>query len=78
MAAKSGAKCLVFETRAETEEERFERLVRWVAGLQRHTAVFATNDFVASDVVSAARAVHLSIPHDLTVLGVDDAVAFSQ
>ncbi len=78
MAAKAGAKCLVFETRAETEGERFERLVRWVAGLPRHTAVFATNDFVASDVVSAARAVHLSIPHDLTVLGVDNNVAICE
>ena len=78
LAAKTGAKCLVFETRAETEEERFERLVRWVAGLPRHTAVFATNDFVARDVVSAARAVHISIPHDLKVLGVDNNVAICE
>ena len=72
LAAKTGAKCLVFETRAETEEERFERLVRWVAGLPLHTAIFATNDFVARDVTTAARAARLSIPHDLTVLGVDN------
>ena len=78
MAAKSGAKCLVFETRVETEKERFERLARWVAGLPRHTAVFATNDFVARDVLCAARAVHLSIPHDLTVLGVDNNVAICE
>jgi len=72
LAEKTGATCFVFETRAETEEERFGRLVRWVAGLPRRTAVFATNDFVARDVVSAARVVHLAIPHDLTVLGVDN------
>ena len=78
MAAKAGAKCLVFETRVETEKERFERLARWVAGLPRHTAVFATNDFVARDVLCAARAVHLSIPHDLTVLGVDNNVAICE
>ena len=78
MAAKAGAKCLVFETRVETEKERFERLARWVAGLPRHTAVFATNDFVARDVLCAARAVHISIPHDLTVLGVDNNVAICE
>jgi LacI family transcriptional regulator len=75
LAEKAGAKCFVFETRPETEERRIERLMQWVAALPRHTAVFATNDFVAFDVVSAARAVHLSIPHDLTVLGVDNNAA---
>lgn len=78
LAAKAGAKCLVFETRPETEEKRIERLRQWVSQLPRHTAVFATNDFVASDVVSAARAVHLSIPHDLTVLGVDNNLAICE
>ena len=78
MAARAGVKCLVFETRPETEERRIERLVQWVAGLPRHTAVFATNDFVAFDVISAARAVHLAIPHDLTVLGVDNNVAICE
>ena len=72
IASKVGAKCLVFEMRPETEEKRMERLAQWVAGLPRHTAVFATNDFVARDVVSAASAVHRAIPHDLTVLGVDN------
>ena len=78
LAAKAGAKCLVFETRPEPEEKRIERLRQWISQLPRHTAVFATNDFVAADVVSAARAVHLSIPHDLTVLGVDNNLAICE
>ena len=78
IAAKAGAKCLVFETRPEAEERRIERLRQWVAALPLHTAVFATNDFVARDVVSAARVVRRAIPHDLTVLGVDNNAAICE
>ena len=42
LAEKAGATCFVFDPRPETEERRMERLAQWVAGLPRHTAVFAT------------------------------------
>jgi LacI family transcriptional regulator len=44
--------------------------------LPRNCAIFAVNDDVAAEIVAAARhAAHLSIPRDLTLLGVDNLVA---
>ncbi|MBR1835952.1 MAG: substrate-binding domain-containing protein [Kiritimatiellae bacterium] len=48
------------------------RLARWLASLPRHSAVFAVNDQTAVRVVAAARAAHLDIPRDLTLLSADN------
>src|SRR5271167_2373019 len=36
------------------------------------SAIFAVNDYVALDVMQAAKAIHLRIPEDLAVVGFDD------
>ena len=72
LAHGSGLPCLVFPWRDETSESRAERLAACVATLPRHTAVFAVNDVVATEVVAAARAAGRSIPRELTLLGVDN------
>ena len=56
----------------ETSSARSGRLASWVGSLPRKTAVFAVNDLVAAEVVAAARAAFRSIPHELTLLGVDN------
>jgi DNA-binding LacI/PurR family transcriptional regulator len=43
-----------------------------LAGPQRPTAVFALNDIMAAGVMQAARAMALSVPSDLSVVGFDD------
>lgn len=48
------------------------RLSAWLSSLPRHCAVFAVNDETAAVVAKAARVARLSIPRDLTLLGVDN------
>ena len=52
--------------------ERFRRLVRWVSRLPRNCGVFATNDLVAREVLSACADAGRLVPGDLKVLGVDN------
>ncbi len=56
----------------ETSSARSGRLASWVGSLPRKTAVFAVNDLVAAEVVAAAHAALRVIPHELTLLGVDN------
>ena len=44
----------------------------WVAALPRPAAIFAANDFVGEQVISAATRLGLSVPDDVAVLGVDN------
>ncbi|MFM9435769.1 LacI family transcriptional regulator [Janthinobacterium sp. CG_23.3] len=43
-----------------------------LAGAQRPSAIFASNDDMAAAVVAVAHGLHLSVPGDLTVCGFDD------
>ena len=73
--ATEGKPCLSFRYPRPSPEkfsDREKRLVRWVASLPRHTAVFAVNDDSAAAVVAAAGKVFRQIPRDLTLLGVDN------
>ena len=54
---------------------RRKRLASWVSSLPERTAVFAVNDETALEVVAAARTAGRKIPHDLTLLGVDNMEA---
>jgi DNA-binding LacI/PurR family transcriptional regulator len=49
-----------------------ERLVEFLQRPDRLDAIFAVNDYVALDVLQAAKAIHLRIPEDLAVVGFDD------
>ena len=49
-----------------------EGLVEYLQRPDRPSAIFAVNDYIALDVLQAARAIHLRIPEDLAVVGFDD------
>ncbi|HKV01184.1 MAG TPA: GntR family transcriptional regulator [Ktedonobacteraceae bacterium] len=49
-----------------------EGLVEFLQRPDRPSAIFAVNDYVALDVLQAAKALHLRIPEDLAVVGFDD------
>lgn len=51
------------------------RMVDLLTGTERPSAVFATSDFTAIEVMEAADAAGLSIPADLSVVGFDDIAA---
>jgi GntR family transcriptional regulator of arabinose operon len=51
-----------------------EGLVEFLERPDRPGAIFAVNDYVALDVMQAAKAIHLRIPEDLAVVGFDDLV----
>ena len=57
------------------DENREARLAKWLSRLPRRTAVFAVNDPTALEVLWAARAARRAIPHDLTLLGVDNDIS---
>lgn len=71
LCAEAGAECRVFP-HVSDREKRAARMVRWTAALPRRTAVFAANDFSASEVVAAALAAGRAIPQELTLCGVDN------
>ena len=78
LAARSGRPFFHFPWRRETEERRRKRLAAWISALPGHTAVFAVNDLTAAEVAAAARAARRSIPRELILLGVDNAVAMCE
>ena len=51
-------------------------LPRWLNGLRKPAAVFASNDFCGDLVLKACMASRLRVPDDLAVLGVDDDPVF--
>ena len=56
----------------EHELKRDARMKDWIAALPRGTAVFAVTDRLATIAADAARELRIRVPHDLTILGVDD------
>jgi DNA-binding LacI/PurR family transcriptional regulator len=49
-----------------------EGLVEFLKRPDRPGGIFAVNDYVALDIMQAAKAIHLRIPEDLAVVGFDD------
>jgi LacI family transcriptional regulator len=60
------------ETLGETAWQRLERIL---LGAEAPTAVFATDYYLALDVLSKVRALGLHVPHDLSLVGFDDPVS---
>ena len=56
---------------------RATALRRWLAMLPRRCGILASNDRIAAETVEAARAEHLSFPHDFTLVGIDNDEGYS-
>jgi len=52
--------------------EEFGRLDAWIHSLPRRTAVFACNDTAGIKVTALCRRLHIAVPKDLAVLGIDN------
>ncbi len=78
LAATSGKPCFRMPWRKEPKERRETRLVRWLATLPRHTAIFAVGDMAAAETAAAAKLCHRSIPRELTLLGIDNDPALCE
>ena len=71
----NGRACRVFSGRVSASDPtRYQRGLRaFVSELPKPCAIFAANDAVASEVLSAALFAGVKVPDDLAVVGVDDA-----
>ena len=47
-------------------------LAKWLRKLNKPTAIFAADDSTALEVLHACSSAHLAVPHDVSILGVDD------
>lgn len=47
-------------------------LAKWLRKLDKPAAVFAADDATALEVLHACSSAHLAVPHDVSILGVDD------
>ncbi len=56
----------------QLQMDTHEGLVEFLKRPDRPSGIFAVNDYVAMDVMQAAKAIHLRIPEDLAVVGFDD------
>lgn len=69
---KAGAGCEVFPAReGEGRESRHSRLMKWVATLPPHCAIFAVNDDTAFQVMRAIVDAGRVVPRSVTLVGVD-------
>lgn len=72
-AAKAGKGCAVFDPGRELPPHRRQReLSDWLRGLPRPCGIFAANDYVGEEIVNACARLGMSIPDEITVLGVDN------
>ena len=55
-----------------TSGELANRLAEWIGSLPHPIGILAANDQVARGVASACRLAHLSIPNDVSVIGIDN------
>ncbi len=70
---RSGKGCFVFDPgREQKPYVRQTALAEWLRGLPRPCGVFAANDYVGEEIVSACELQGISVPDDIAVLGVDN------
>ena len=73
--ALNGKKCHEFTWPGATHSttERTQHLQVFLRDIPKPCAIFAANDAIAADVITAARLSDITIPDDIVVLGVDNA-----
>ena len=72
LVAEGGYRCAAFIYRDEDPFARRRRLEAFLAKLPRHAAVFAVNDYTASEVIDVCHKIGKRIPADMTLVGVDN------
>ena len=63
---------------AWTIEAQHAQMAGWIASLPRPVAIFACNDYQATNVLEACRRCEAQIPDDVAVLGVDNDVVMCE
>jgi LacI family transcriptional regulator len=63
---------------AWTIESQHEQMASWIAALPRPVAIFACNDYQATNILEACRRCGAQIPEDVAVLGVDNDVVMCE
>lgn len=73
----NGKSCVSFSwtNRTDNATDRVKALKTFLLGLPRPSAVFAANDFLAAETITAAKMASLDIPNDIAVLGVDNTAS---
>ena len=73
--ALNGKSCIdfVWGHSSNRATERIQKFQSFLDGLPKPCAIFAANDAIAADVITAARLSNIAIPDDIVVLGVDNA-----
>ncbi len=66
-----GKACHVFDDNNK-DGERLKRLERWVISLPKPIGVFAANDFTANEVLMVCKRSKISIPNELSLIGIDN------
>ena len=66
-----GRDCRVFDD-SDNDGERLNRLERWVISLPRPIGVFTANDFTANEVLTVCRRNQISVPDELSLIGIDN------
>ncbi len=68
-----GRPCIVFSGKPDEKPARWKtRISQWISSLPNHVAVFAANDYVGQLFAETALEAGRRIPHDMTLVGVDD------
>lgn len=74
--AEAGFDCTIYQMPSRAECADFsresKRMTKWLKSLPPHTAILAVHDRRAQQIISTATFAGISIPDDLSVLGVDD------
>lgn len=68
--ARSGRTAGAFAQRLREGESRMEPLAAWLEGLPKPVGVLTFDDKLGERVLSACRLSHLSVPHEVAVLGI--------
>ncbi len=69
----NGYDCSVFECPRNADGSRRHELLRtWLQALPKPCGIFAANDPVAEEILTIAASAGISVPDDISVIGVDD------